>query len=482
MKAKTTIIALVPSNFDFIQIEQQNQIILSKIMKDKIYVLLDSITQSKLKKSLHINPYTYLNGKKLKYLYGDCYSHMIKLLIKSNIIESNKSYIVGKQSKGYRYTEHYRSSIPVIMKVNNTTLVKKLTKSNHINSSNYSHLEHFINGLRVDVQQAEKYIYTQYEIKHIEYLRDVDSFFRNQLHKDVLSQDVPKNPIFWLYHQLRSIYKLHNNQLRFKVDDTGYRLHTNLTNIKKELREFITYNGIKLVSVDYVNSQPLLSTILLKKSFWLKDTTINTINHSIIPIKDKEVNIIESIIKEITYNTYTMIPTFKKRNDSKELNEYTSLCNDGVLYEYLQSNLGMDSSSRKDVKSSVFQILFTDNRFIGQKEAKPKRAFRDLFPQVYRILSLVKRKNSKFLPILLQKIESEILLNRVAKRIEIEEPSLPIFTIHDSIVTTKGNELYIQSIMLDEMCKAIGSIPKTTIEYWTPDALNNNIELDDSVA
>ena len=117
MKAKTTIIALVPSNFDFIQIEQQNQIILSKIMKDKIYVLLDSITQSKLKKSLHINPYTYLNGEKLKYLYGDCYSHMIKLLIKSNIIESNKSYVVWKQSKGYRYTEHYRSSIPVIMKV-----------------------------------------------------------------------------------------------------------------------------------------------------------------------------------------------------------------------------------------------------------------------------------------------------------------------------------------------------------------------------
>ena len=225
-----------------------------------------------------------------------------------------------------------------------------------------------------------------------------------------------------------------------------------------------------------------MSTILLKKSFWLKDTTINTINHSIIPIKDKEVDIIESIIKEITYNTYTMIPTFNKHNDSKELNEYTSLCNDGVLYEYLQSNLGMDSSSRKDVKSSVFQILFTDNRFIGQKEAKPKRAFRDLFPQVYRILSLVKRKNSKFLPILLQRIESEILLNRVAKRIEIEEPSLPIFTIHDSIVTTKGNELYIQSIMLEEMCKAIGSIPKTTIEYWTPDALNNNIELDDSAA
>ena len=83
---------------------------------------------------------------------------------------------------------------------------------------------------------------------------------------------------------------------------------------------------------------------------------------------------------------------------------------------------------------------------------------------------------------MLQRIESEILLNRVAKRIEIEEPSLPIFTIHDSIVTTKGNELYIQSIMLDEMCKAIGSIPKTTIEYWTPDALNNNIELDDSAA
>ena len=471
MESKNSIFSLVPSNLDLTRVEQQNQLILSKVMKDKIYVLLDSITQSKLKKSLHINPYTYLNGKKLKYLYGNCYPFLLKVLINANVIESNNSYTVGKQSKGYRYTIDYRESLPVLIRITNTTLIKKFTNSNVTINSGYNHLEHFINGLRVDVQQAEKYIFTLYERKHKKYLIDVDVFFTNQFNKEVLTQEVPKNPIFWLYHQLRAIYLLHNKQFRFKVDDSGYRLHTNLTNIKKELRAFVTYNDVELVSVDYVNSQPLLSTILLNKSFWSKGTSINTINLSNITFDNKEVNLIDNIIININSYSYTMIPTFNKDNDSKGIEQYISLCEDGVLYEYLQSNLGLENSSRKDVKSSVFQILFTDNRFIGQKQAEPKRAFRDLFPEVYKLMSLVKRKDSKFLPLLLQRIESEILLNRVSKRIEIEQPSLPIFTIHDSLVTTSGNEFYVQSIMLEEIYKAIGLMPKTTIDYWNSNSL-----------
>ena len=56
-----------------------------------------------------------------------------------------------------------------------------------------------------------------------------------------------------------------------------------------------------------------------------------------------------------------------------------------------------------------------------------------------------------------------------AKRISKERPTLPIFTIHDSIATTVGNEDYIQKVMQEELTKHIGHPPTLSVEYWTPE-------------
>jgi hypothetical protein len=82
----------------------------------------------------------------------------------------------------------------------------------------------------------------------------------------------------------------------------------------------------------------------------------------------------------------------------------------------------------------------------------------------------------------LQRIESEIILNRVAKRIEIERPDLPLFTIHDSVVTSVGNELYIQFVMKEEMENAIGLSPNMKIEYWKPENIDLQSDLANVVA
>lgn len=82
----------------------------------------------------------------------------------------------------------------------------------------------------------------------------------------------------------------------------------------------------------------------------------------------------------------------------------------------------------------------------------------------------------------MQRIESEIILNRVAKRIEIERPDLPLFTIHDSVVTSVGNELYIQFVMKEEMENAIGLSPNMKIEYWKPENIDLQSDLVNVVA
>ena len=89
-----------------------------------------------------------------------------------------------------------------------------------------------------------------------------------------------------------------------------------------------------------------------------------------------------------------------------------------------------------------------------------------MFPDVYDLLAKVKKKYAPNLPILLQKIESKLILERIVTRIECEKPFLQIYTIHDSVVSPIGTELYVQSIMKEEIHKALGLNPTTRIEYW----------------
>jgi hypothetical protein len=164
--------------------------------------------------------------------------------------------------------------------------------------------------------------------------------------------------------------------------------------------------------------------------------------------------------------------------DSSDLQRYSELVQKGLFYEYMETEIaritGTGYASRKRIKATIFQVLFTDNRFIGQEEAYPKRIFKELFPTVYEVFSLVKRNDKTDLPRLLQRIESHIVLLIITKRIAQERRGLPIFTIHDSIVTTTGNEGYVQNVMAEEMEKAIGIAPQLSIEHWNPENLRFN--------
>jgi hypothetical protein len=155
-----------------------------------------------------------------------------------------------------------------------------------------------------------------------------------------------------------------------------------------------------------------------------------------------------------------------------DLQRYKTLVEQGLFYEYLLEEigkeLGIGYSDRKKVKAAVFQVLFTDNRFLGQKEAKPKKVFKSLFPSVYELFALIKKSDKTNLPRLLQRLESYLMLLVITKRIARERPKLPVFTIHDSIVTTEGNADYVKQVMQHEMQMAIGIVPTLSVEYWSP--------------
>ena len=145
----------------------------------------------------------------------------------------------------------------------------------------------------------------------------------------------------------------------------------------------------------------------------------------------------------------------------------------GGFYETLQEafkeQLGYTIKDRKEVKSAVFQVLFTPNRFYGQKQAAPKRLFAQIYPEVYAVLKAIKKEDATLLPRLLQQIESHVILKVVAKRMQKLHPKVPIFTIHDSIVTTASNQLLVEQVMRDAFTTTVGFSPTLATEFLEPD-------------
>ena len=75
---------------------------------------------------------------------------------------------------------------------------------------------------------------------------------------------------------------------------------------------------------------------------------------------------------------------------------------------------------------------------------------------------------------LLQSIESEIILHRCCKRIWKEgNHQVPVFTIHDSIATTVEHVEWVKGIMQRELTNAIGIPPNLTDEHWNLSQVKN---------
>jgi predicted ATP-dependent Lon-type protease len=141
------------------------------------------------------------------------------------------------------------------------------------------------------------------------------------------------------------------------------------------------------------------------------------------------------------------------------------MVNSGEFYKKFYTRMYPDQPFNKaEAKLIVLFIMFSKNR----TRSSIKKDFKSAFPEVYKLFAEIKKKNHTALSHILQRIESEIIIQRVTKRISIEKPNLPIFTIHDSVATLQGSEKYVSSVIEEEVKNATGLDVKLGLEYWNP--------------
>ncbi len=457
LSIKSHRLCFIPVNLNLSEFLTENPPTFKHHLDNFLYILsLITEIPAKNKSILRQDNFVPIKAKELQLKIGS-YKKYLDYLLAHKILETDGHYIVGEKCKGFRFSEVYQTEIKPVTIAKSTLLRntpkprKRISKIN----ANYPYLEQWFNdGLSFDFNLGIEYLKHQLEY---------DS--KLQVNNALLKYNTC---------YVNASY-LKNRNYYFVVDTFSGRLHTNLTTLKSELRNLITFENHPLVSIDIVNSQPLLSTILFNENFYCSDNCVNSTGHCgfyhYIPSK---IDNTHSIINDIY--SYIMILKNHESQYCKAFEAYISSVSGGTFYETFQELILVNTGSvinRNAIKEMLFNVLYSDNRFIGQTNAQSKRLFKRIFPEVYKVFSLLKRSDKTLLPRLLQTIESKIILDRIAYRINLEEPQMPLFTIHDSIVCPLGYENVIGQVMRDEIEEVIGVSPKLKYEYWNPNNIVN---------
>lgn len=389
------------------------------------------------------------------------YHQYFAYLQEHGIIQINRQYLPGIRSRGYKLTNEYIQQDFVQQKLTRKGLVRPFQEQIEHRKwleQHYGHLTKWFNkDLQIDYNGA---------VAHLERLYEEDA-------KRMDIRDAARR-----FH-LRKIGldKIRSGLFSYSVDATSGRFHSNLTTLKSELRNFITYEGQRLCSVDVKNSQPFISTIFFNPAFYEQEKeniSLFSLSPTIYHQLYKSIILIKSIISSIT--NIIMLVKQEESQCTNDIELYCTLVDKGRMYQYFANKLFTDEGikynldnpqEKRKLKDEFFRVLYSDNRFFMFEAAYQKRLFKRLFPTVYKIFNLIKKKGKQKLPVLLQLVESQVILKRVTDNISHVYPDLPLFTIHDSVVTLESHRDIVRQELKAGFEQVLGLQPTLSFESWT---------------
>lgn len=405
----------IPSNLDFESLFPD-----CRKHRDKYFYFLHKIYEEKLFDSRYVNnSFVNLHSHTLRSIIGERIFYAVRESLEAKeVIEINHSYLVDKFSKSYRLTNKYRNVKHRQVRITDEKILQRIFwhKQKMINNIpdgiEYKFLYNNLNRISINHYEALTYILTNYSF----------------------------DPYLFNSYKI-SIDYLNRKNFYFKVDNVAGRIHTNISNLPKELRPFLNYNGQKLINIDISNSQPFLFNILMLNHFSNNFQSPNSLLYN-------------------SFNNFLLTSPYVVQFSDVKM--YVELTSKGKFYEYVMNEAGVKEKERGIFKKIFFErIFFCKN---SKRKYKVAKLFRNLFPNVYDVITDYKKEDYTQLAIKLQSAEAEIMINKICKRIAQERPEIFVSTIHDSILTTEENKDYICSVILNEFESNFNLKPSIKIE------------------
>lgn len=324
------------------------------------------------------------------------YSEIVKNLLAWGVIETDGLYQPGVKSIGYKLLPPYDRPNKTL-DIDDDRINMKLTK---FKNKSIKELEKLPNPFQ-QLQMTNTWIKMDYKTastyNNAFYITEPDSFNAN----------------------LYSISAYIDSNYRIKVDKSE-RVHTNLTNLKSDLRRFLTVQGERLGQVDITNSQPLFLYMVIK-------------NNPNIPDNEK--------------------------------NAYKALVEGGRFYEFFMDKLHLPVNRRKEAKEMTYKYIFYGEN--GNYDNKYLKIFRDEFPNILKFINQIKKPDYRQFAILLQKAESRFVIRKVVSEFMERNSTTTEFvsTIHDSIVV-KASKLDEAHEIMKECFKQEGIEAKLEVSLF----------------
>lgn len=366
--------------------------------------------------------YYSLDKKYLRSVTCSNIDRYIKILVNGDFIISDKKYTRGIKSMHYKINEKFIKGVNKFTLKPDTKFSKRIVKYSYKKKAHYNRLEPYLKlmwdelmKMRFDYNNAYKWAENSpNEVKKLSYFT--------------------------------SIGQIEDKRFRyFKRNKTNRRLDTNLTNLKSDLRRYIIGD---YVSIDIKNSQPFLLGVFINNIINIRDTYCCYL---------QEVNYTKSFgIKGI--KRVLLIHQNQEKAEMVKFRMFYNSVLDGTLYDDFISRY-TGQATRNAVKDIMFKVLFSRNecysKFIPYEDEK--KVFASVYPFVGEVVKALKIKDHSTLPIYLQRFESFLFIDCIAK--ELVNNGIIPFTIHDSvIVKTKDQDKTIK-IMDEVFKKQIGVIP-----------------------
>lgn len=412
-------------------------------------------------------------------------SDVLKILVSEKIIVVDRNHIIGKKSNGYRLEKVYMGTALVEVEIKSKTIKVAFKDSSKIKDAKDNNLLSDLNHLTKWLQHPD-FEYDENRYHH--FIENYGFKLRKKITQNQTKNETEKEEhILRLALSIKSQKEKVQNNNKAKnnpiIDKTGQRLHTEITNLKKATRYFMKFGGEHLTNIDLKSSQPYLLNILLNKSFWKGNRTgrirIKTIYPELYQLIKPTQTPPTTPHLPSTYLKSLIRKGFQKSNFSKIdwENDFYNQFMDLVRRDFASTpEILNDFTSRNKTKHNMMLILF-DKNALKYPISIP---FKKLFPSVYDILVNLKRialnDHDNILPVLLQRIESHLFLRIITKEISIKYPEIPLFTIHDSILTTEKYSHIVRDFMFQILKQYVGKNPGIEVEQLNPSFLENSLD------
>jgi hypothetical protein len=204
------------------------------------------------------------------------------------------------------------------------------------------------------------------------------------------------------------------------------RLHTAFTGLRRDLRGYTRVRGRPLVGLDISNSQPVLLGLTVQA-------------------------------------------------EGGRTGEFLADSLAGCLCERLMTEAGC--ADRDEMKKKLMLLLYGCREDMDFMKHPAAAAFRVLYPDFY--CELWRRKPSRAdpgyaakiaeLPCKMQRLESELMIGRVCRRLMADAPDAALLTVHDMLATTEDRVGQYRDAILGQYRMRFGVEPALKVKPCTPD-------------